>query len=111
MDLSTSREVYYIVASISLGLITIFLCWALYEIARLVKKANHIVDEADEKLHELEASARGLLERVTNLTSYASLFGEGIKTVIGYVQAKKGMDLEEMDEEEEPPKKKRRRRK
>ncbi len=109
MDLSISREVYYVVASICLGLITVFLCWALYEIARLVKRANHVVDEADTKIHELEASARGLLEKVTNLTSYASLFGEGVKTVMGYVQAKKGIDLDEMDDEEgdEPEKKKR----
>jgi len=109
MDLSISREVYYVVASICLGLITIFLCWALYEIATLVKRANHVVDEADEKIHEIEASARGLLDRITNITSYAHLLGEGMKTVMGYIQAKNGIDLEEMDEE--PVKKKKRKRK
>lgn len=109
MDLSISHEVYYVVASICFGLITIFLCWALYEIATLVKRANHIVDEADEKIHEIEASARGLLDRVTNITSYAHLLGEGAKTVIGYIQAKNGIGLDEIDEE--PAKKEKRRKK
>ena len=109
MDFSISQEVFYVIASISLSLITVFLCWALYEIATLVKKGNHVVDEADAKIHEIEASARGLLERVTNLTNYAGLLGEGVKTIIGYIKTKHaGGDFGNENDEEEPKKKKRR---
>lgn len=109
MDLSLSREVYYAIASGCLFLITVFLCWALFEVARLFRRANHLVDEADAKLHEVEASVRALLERITNITSYASLIGEGVKTVLGYIQAKSDIDWEDLPEEE--PKRKKRKKK
>lgn len=101
-----SQEVWYVVASVCFVAITVFLCWALFEVARLFRRANHLVDEADSKLHELESQAKALIERVTNITSYASLIGEGVKTVIGYVKAKNDMGWEDLEEEE--PKKKRR---
>jgi hypothetical protein len=108
MDLSTTRELYYLVGSVCLLLITIFLCWALFEVARLFRRANHLVDEADTKLHEIEASARGLLERITSFTSYASILGEGIKSIMGYLSAKTETALEDMEDDEEEGKKKKR---
>ena len=108
MDISTSREVWYIIASVCFAMITVFLCWALFEIARLVRRANHLVDEADTKLHELESQAKALIERATSITNYASLIGEGVKTVIGYVRAKSEMGWEDLEEEEDSKKKKRR---
>ena len=109
MDFSSSREVYYLVASVCLLVITIFLSWALFEVARLFRRGNHLVDEADTKLHELEASAKSLLERITSFTNYAGILGEGIKTAMGYIKAKGDVEMEEMDDEEESKHKKRRR--
>lgn len=105
MDLSISREVYYLIAAICFLVITIFLCWALFEVARLFRRANHLVDEADTKLHEIESTIRGLLERITSFTSYAAILGEGIKSIMGYLTAKAGEGLEEIEEEHDKKKK------
>ena len=62
---NTTLDILYLVLSASIGIITIFLCWALYYVIRALKngvymvekvtvvmqKADEVLDLAKEKLH------------------------------------------------------------
>lgn len=50
MNLATTQDLFYLIGAISLVLITVFLCWALYEIARLGKQVNEVMQETRDKI-------------------------------------------------------------
>ena len=101
MFISTSQELFYFVAAICLVWVSGFLCWALFEIARLFRQGNEVVEDTREKVEALEDAVTGAVEKLTNVSSYLNVLGEGGKLLLG-----KMMSTEDEDEEEPRHKKK-----
>lgn len=60
----TSTDIFYIVASGCLALLTIFLCSALYHLIAILSRAHRLVDVIE-----------GFLEKAGRLSSYFSAIG------------------------------------
>lgn len=65
-----AEELLYLVGAICLLWVTGFLCWALYETARLMRKANEVVTETQDRLHEIEDFVDDLVDKATTFGSY-----------------------------------------
>ncbi len=76
----TSQDLLYIVLSFSVLWFTVFLCWLLYQAARVLKNANDIIENVTAKL-ELIADAvefiRGKVDTATNHMGSVSKFVSG----------------------------------
>lgn len=103
MFIASSQDLFYLVAAIALLWITFFLCWALYEVARLFRRGNALVDEAEEKLHMVEEAVTGVVDKVTNLSNYFSILGEIAKSGIAMVQSRWGEGHHESHDDDELP--------
>ncbi|MFA6429053.1 MAG: hypothetical protein WCV84_00975 [Patescibacteria group bacterium] len=90
MLLATTQDTFYLVASICLALITIFLVWGLYELARLVHQTNDMVDDTRNKIERLETALITIGERFASVSQYVGLIAAGAKEVIGMVRQDKG---------------------
>ncbi|PIP60926.1 hypothetical protein COX00_00580 [Candidatus Uhrbacteria bacterium CG22_combo_CG10-13_8_21_14_all_47_17] len=104
MLIATSQDLFYLVAAISLLWVTFFLCWALYEVARLFRRGNALVDDAEEKIQIVEDAVTGVVEKVTNASNYFSILGEVAKSGIAMIQSKLqdgGEDEDELPEMKE----------
>ncbi|MCC7522261.1 hypothetical protein IT407_00445 [Candidatus Uhrbacteria bacterium] len=111
MFLSNSQDLINLVGAICLLWVSGFLCWALYEIARLTHQANDLVTDTREKVTMLEEFVSTLGEKMTALSTYAGLITAGSKTFMNMMEArggdsakkkkgKKGMpSLDELDDE------------
>ncbi len=88
MLIATSQDLFYLVAAISLLWVTCFLCWALYEVARLVRRGNALVDDAEEKIRIVEDAITGVVEKVTNASNYFSILGEVVKSGVAMIQSR-----------------------
>ena len=79
MSLLTSQDLWYFIAAFCVLIVTGFLAWALYEIARLIHQANLIVSETRHKVENLG-------ERLAGLSKYLGLAIEGGREAISYLQ-------------------------
>ncbi|MCC6563727.1 hypothetical protein IT087_02440 [Candidatus Uhrbacteria bacterium] len=97
-----AQELLYLVGAICLLWITGFLCWALYETARMMRKANEVVTETQDRLHEIEDFVDDVVDKLTSFGSYFGALSNVSSKVMGM--------LGHHDEEEEiRPRKKLRR--
>ncbi len=91
-----AQELLYLVGAICLLWITGFLCWALYETARMMRKANEVVTETQERLHEIENFVDDIVDKVSSLSSYFGILSNMGGKVMGMLG--KHNDDEEEDE-------------
>jgi len=71
--LQDSRDLLFIVLSLSVLWFTIFLCWLLYQAARVLRNANRIIENVTEKLELIADAVEFIRDRVDGLTSTAGI--------------------------------------
>ena len=103
----TPQDIWYIVASICLVAITIFLCLVLYRLLSVLRQTDEIVATTREKIEAVEAVVENLVERFTTLSGYAALASEGGKKLLSLIgdrasgskkTKKKAQDADDEDE-------------
>lgn len=67
--LESSQDLLYIVLALAILWITVFLCWLLYQAARVLKNANRIVESLMNKLEIITDAVEFMKHKVDNLTS------------------------------------------
>ena len=93
MFLESSQDILYLVLSLSILWFTVFLCWLLYQAARVLKNANEIIESITQKL-ELIVDAvefiRGKIEKMTSHMGIVSKVASGFvdKFVLGKLSSK-----------------------
>ena len=108
MTLSSTNDLFYLVATIVIIWVAVFLCWALYELATLLRQGNKVVGETREKIARVETAAMAIRERVESTLSYFGTFAEIGKTAMSFFKSreepklntkKRGKRLLDEDEE------------
>lgn len=79
---SSTVDILYIVLAVAAVWITVFLCWALFEVATLVRRANRIVNDATEKLSRVEKVIVAAKEKLENSAKYLGILAEGGRAVV-----------------------------
>jgi len=80
--INDSKDLLYVVISISVLLFTIFSCWALYYCARILQQMFRAVKEMHDRLGKLDELIKTLKEKIEHSASYLFLIGEGIKKMV-----------------------------
>ena len=73
MLLQDSQDLLYIVLSLSVLWFTVFLCWLLYQTARVLRNANRIIENVTEKLELIAEAVEFIRDRIDGLTSTAGI--------------------------------------
>lgn len=99
----SSKDILYIVLAFVALWVAIFLCWALYYVAQILKNANEMVEEIKERAHRLEEAVRMIRDRMETLSSSFGFVAQGITRIVGkFVEKKMHLDDEDEQEEERP---------
>ena len=64
-----SQDLLFIVLSLAILWFTVFLCWLLYQAARVLKNANDIIENVSQKLELLVGAIDFIKEKVEKLSS------------------------------------------
>ncbi len=75
MLLSSSQDLLYVVLALSILWFTIFLCWLLYQAARVLKNANDIIESVSQKLEMLVDAVEFMKEKVDGMSSHMGVVG------------------------------------
>ncbi|HVM90299.1 MAG TPA: hypothetical protein VMU11_00165 [Verrucomicrobiae bacterium] len=96
------QDLLAIIASVCLVVVSGFLCWALYETARLMRQSNEVVTETREKITAVETFVDELVEKASSLSSYMGMLTKAGETILGMIGSARDR---EADEDITPPKK------
>lgn len=104
----SSLDVWHLVASFCLIAITIFLCWALYELMRILRQVDQFMADFREKIISLEEAIESLQERFTSFAGIATMVAQGGKKLAsimgnGKEKRKRALkkELEELEEDDQ----------
>lgn len=62
------QDLFYIILSLSILWFTIFLCWLLYQAARVLKNANNIIENVTDKLELITDAVGFIRDRVDGVS-------------------------------------------
>lgn len=113
MLLESSLDLLYIVLSLAVLWFTIFLCWLMYQAARVLKNANDIIENVNRKLEVVVDAVEFIRGKVDKMSSHMNIVSKLASTVVDKVVL--GPLSSKLDDalncEEDAPKQKKRRRK
>lgn len=67
--LESTQDLLYIVLALAILWVTVFLCWLLYQAARVLRNANRIVESLMHKLELIVDAVEFMKHKVDDLTS------------------------------------------
>lgn len=82
MTLTSTLDILYLALAIAVVWIAGFLCWGLYEMARLMRQANEMVTDAREKISRVEKAFASIKEKIESSVNYLAVFASGWKTFL-----------------------------
>ncbi|MFA4830876.1 MAG: hypothetical protein WC862_02460 [Patescibacteria group bacterium] len=101
MYFETSQDLLYIVLSLCILWFTVFLCWLLYQAARVLKNANAIIENLTHKLELIADAVEFMRQKVDNVSSHMGIVSKvatGLvdRFVLGKLSAKLEDKIEKM---------------
>lgn len=99
---ATSQDLFYIVLSLSVLWFTVFLCWLLYQAARVLRNANRIIENLTNKLEIITDAVEFIREKVDGVSSKMGVMSSMLAGIIEkIVIGKLSSQLGSLDDEEE----------
>lgn len=80
--INESKDLLYVIISLSVLLLTVFSCWAIYYLARILQQSFQIIKEMRDRLHKVDEIMSSLKEKIDHSASYLMLIGEGVKKLV-----------------------------
>jgi len=85
MTLTSTQDILYLVLAVSIAWVAVFLCWALYELAKMLHQANAVVTETREKINRVEHAVMRIKEKLESSVSYLGMLAEGGKSLLSFL--------------------------
>lgn len=81
MDLASSQTFFWLCLGVAVFAISAFLCWVLYELARMIRQGNEVVEHTREIVSGIEEDVAQVKEKL----------GGALGSLAGVVAATKGL--------------------
>ncbi|MFH0955912.1 MAG: hypothetical protein V1801_01705 [Candidatus Falkowbacteria bacterium] len=80
--INDSRDLLNIIIALSVLLFTVFSCWAIYYLARILQQFFKVLKETRDRLNKFDELVKMVKEKIEHSASYLSLIMEGVKTLV-----------------------------
>lgn len=109
MPVTSSQDILYIVLSICIVWFTVFLCWLLYQAARVLRNANKVVEGLMHQLELISSAVDFIRKKVDGLSSSMGVVSSLASSLVEkYVVGKLAKKLDEDDDADRVIRKKKR---
>ena len=88
----TSKDLLNIAIAVSVVGLAVFICWAIYYFAMILRQGFKIFREMRNRLHKIDEVIKTLKEKIEHSTSYLLLIGEGVKKLVEVAKDYAGKD-------------------
>lgn len=96
---STTKDIWYFVASICLVGVSGFLMWTLYQLGKMGQQANQLVQETRKKMSIIERTVDELLEQVNVVTSMVGTVASVAQSAFGFFGGRKSSRRNDLRDE------------
>ena len=86
--INNSHDLLNIVIALSVLLFTIFSCWAIYYLARILQQMFKVVKETRDRLNKFDELVKMVKEKIEHSASYLPLIFEGIKKLVELMKSR-----------------------
>jgi len=80
--INESKDLLYIVIAVSVLIFTIFSCWAIYYLARILQQMFRVIKETRDRLNKFDELIKTIKEKIEHSASYLPLIMEGVKKLV-----------------------------
>lgn len=87
--LETSKDLLYLILSVSVLLLTIFSVWFMYYLIVIVKQVYCIVRKTKKRIDKIDEIIDLLKQKIEHSVSCLFLIGEGMKKLVQIIKEKK----------------------
>lgn len=102
----SSQDLLYIVLAFCVLWFTVFLCWLMYQAARVLKNANEIIENLTNKLELISDAVEFIRKKVDNVSDHMGSVSKFLTGTIGsMVMNRLSKKLDEQLEDDVPKKK------
>ncbi|MEK7084882.1 MAG: hypothetical protein AAB932_06620 [Patescibacteria group bacterium] len=105
MSVGNSLDLLYIVLALCILWFTIFLCWLLYQAARVLRNANVIIENLMRKLELISDAVEFIREKVESVSDHMGIITRFAGDLVEkFVVGKISTSLEERSKKKKAPK-------
>ena len=87
--IETAKDILYIVLAFCVLWFTIFLCWAIYYIAMILKETKKMMTDVRKKIELLETVLQAFKERLEHTSSHMKLLVDTAVSVAEFIKDRK----------------------
>jgi len=88
--ISTSKDILYIMLSLCILLFTVFICWAIYFMAMILREFKKIIADVRKKIELVESLIIALKEKLEHTSSHMKLLVETVANVAEFIKERRG---------------------
>jgi len=86
--IGSTKDILYIVISFCILWFTIFVCWAIYYVAMILRESKKIIADVRKKIELIESLIIALKEKLEHTSSHMKLLVETIANVADFIKEK-----------------------
>ena len=83
-----SKDLLYIAISVSVLLFTVFSCWAIYYLAKILQQMFRVIKETRDRLNKFDELVKMIKEKIEHSASYLPLIMEGVKKLVELMKSR-----------------------
>jgi hypothetical protein len=87
--LNSSKDILYIVISFCILWFTIFVCWAIYYVAMILREFKKLSSDVRKKIELVETVLLAFKEKLEHTSSYVKLLVESVSSLVEFVKERK----------------------
>jgi predicted PurR-regulated permease PerM len=86
--INDSHDLLNIVIALSVLLFTIFSCWAIYYLARILQQMFKVIKETRDRLNKFDELVKMIKEKIEHSASYLPLIVDGVKKLVDLMKSR-----------------------
>ncbi|MFA5359744.1 MAG: hypothetical protein WC349_02175 [Patescibacteria group bacterium] len=86
--INDSHDLLNIVIALSVLLFTIFSCWAIYYLARILQQMFKVIKETRDRLNKFDELVKMVKEKIEHSASYLPLIVDGVKKLVDLMKSR-----------------------
>ena len=88
--ISSSKDVLFIILAVSIFIFTLFICWAIYYVAMILRESKKIIADVRKKIELVESLIMALKEKLEHTSSHMKLLVDTVANVAEYIKERHG---------------------
>jgi len=87
--LETTKDILWLVVSFCILLFTVFICWAIYYVATILREFQKMIMDVRKKIELIEGLIKAAKDKLEHTSSYVKLMMESIETALHFIKSRK----------------------